>query len=449
MFEDQRGYAITTSNQAAATSLATGLHNYVAWRADAMPQLQAAIAADPDCALAHIATGLIIHGSRNVHYRSKLEQSLAAAQRSAAGSTARERLYLQALERAHKGDITGSVSCYETILKDHPLDVFAQRMAQMELFWIGEMDWSEEISARVAPAWNRDIPGHHIHLSCRAFDLEETHRYQEAERLGRMAVESEPTEVWGTHAVAHVLIMQNRIDEGIAWLDGLKDQWSKANQIIFHLWWHRCLFHYERGEHEAILDYYDNWIRNRDHPLLQALPDLYIDMQNGASMLLRIELLGVDVGARWNELAELAVGRVEDHTSPFSSAHYAAILAAAGRFDAAERLVASMRSFAEHDEGTFGPRYRAAAIPAAQAAIAHRRSEFDKSVDAFLPARRMIWQMGGSHAQRNLFQLIFVDAARRAGRKDAIALALADAEASGFTEVAERIGYRDAAALLN
>ncbi|MEO1019937.1 MAG: tetratricopeptide repeat protein [Pseudomonadota bacterium] len=449
MFADERGHTITTSSEAAAGSLARGMHNYLAWKADVMPHLQAAIAADPDCALAHISMGLIIHGGRNIHFRPKLEELFRNASRVAAGLTRREQLYLHAFERALAGDIAGSVACYETILGDYPLDIFAQRMAQMELFWIGEMDWSENISARVAPAWISTIPGHHIHLSCRAFDLEETHRYAEAERLGRLAVEGEPTEVWGTHAVAHVLIMQNRIDEGIAWLDGLKDQWSEANQIIFHLWWHRCLFHYERGDTEAILDYYDRWIRNREHPILKTMPDLYIDMQNGASMLLRVELLGVDVGDRWSELAELALNRVEDHTSPFTSAHYAAILAAAGKFEDAQRLVASMRAFAQQDEGTFGPRYRAAVIPSAEAAIAHRKGNYDEAVDKLLPARRMIWQMGGSHAQRNVFQLIFVDAARRAGRKDAVALALQDAAASGFAEAAERIGYRHAAELLN
>lgn len=449
MYRDQRGHTITTANETAARSLALGMHNYLAWKADVMPWLQAAAAADPECALAHIATGLIMHGSRNMHFRPRIEEVFQKAQAAAKGITPREQLYLGALARALRGDITGSVACYETILKDHPLDIFAQRMAQMELFWIGEMTWSEDISARVEGAWSADIPGHHIHLSCRAFDLEETHRYEEAERLGRLAVESEPSEVWGTHAVAHVLIMQNRIDEGIAWLDGLKGHWSEANQIIFHLWWHRCLFHYERGDVEAILDYYDNWIRNRDHPILQTMPDLYIDMQNGASMLLRIELLGVDVGDRWDELAELAVKRIGDHTSPFTSAHYAAILAAAGKFEEAERLVTAMRAFAAGDEATMGPRYRAAVIPAAEAAIAHRRERCDEAIEKLLPARRMMWQMGGSHAQRNVFQLIFVDAARRAGRKDMVELALHDAAASGFAEVAERIGYRDAAAMLN
>jgi hypothetical protein len=245
-----------------------------------------------------------------------------------------------------------------------------------------------------------------------------------------------------------VLIMQGRHDEGIAWLDGLKDNWADANQMIFHLWWHRCLFHLERGEPEAVLEYYDAWVRNRDLPLTQAMPDLYIDMQNGASMLLRLELRGVPVGARWDELCELTQKRLEDHSSPFTSAHFAAILAAGGRFAEAEQLLASMRGFAAADQGTFGPRYATAAIPAAEAAVAHRKGEHQRVLDLLMPARRMLWQMGGSHAQRDLFTLLLADSALKLGRRDLIAIILADIESAGFTDPASRVGYGEAAVRL-
>ena len=258
-------------------------------------------------------------------------------------------------------------------------------------------------------------------------------------------MELDPTDVWGTHAVAHVMIMQARHEEGIAWLDGLKDHWAEANQMCLHLWWHRCLFHLERGEHEAVLEIHDAWVRNRAHPLLQALPDLYIDLQNGASLLLRLELRGVDVGHRWEELAELTLARLEDHTSPFTSAHFAIILAATGRFAEAETLLASMRSFAAEDAGTFGPRYRAAVIPAAEAAIAHRRGEHQRVVELLLPSRRLLWQMGGSDAQRDLFFLILADSIKTLGRKDLLGIVLADIEAAGFTDPASRVGYKEAA----
>jgi tetratricopeptide (TPR) repeat protein len=441
MQQDERGYAITTQSAEAASALDTAIHNFLHWKADIIPNLKKALAVEPDFGFGHAVNGLILHGARHIGLRSKIEASLAAAQAAAGDLTERERLYVAALDAAAGGRIAESVSIYETILAHHPTDLFAQRLSQMELFWIGEMKWSADISGRVSAHWNREVPSYGIYLSCRAFDLEETHRLEEAERLGRKAVEIDPTDVWGTHAVAHVMIMQGRHEEGIAWLDGLKDNWGDANQMLLHLWWHRCLFHLERGENDAVLEIYDTWVRNRELPLLKAMPDLYIDMQNGASMLLRLELRGIDVGNRWDELAELTLNRLDDHTSPLTSPHFAIILAATGRFEEAGALVRSMRAFAAQDKGTFGPRYHVASIPAAEAAIAHRKGEHQRVTDTLMPARQMLWQMGGSHAQRDLFFLLLADSASKLGRNDLLGIILDDIEQSGFSDPAARVGY--------
>ena len=445
MQHDERGHAMTTDSPEAALALDQAIHNFLHWRAAVIPPLKTAMGADPDFGLGHAVGGLILHGARNIHFRPKIARSLAAAETAAAGLTPREQLYVRALRAAFDGRITASVACYEEILAAHPRDLLAQRLAQMELFWIGEMAWSEAISRRCQSAWDADVPGYGIHLSCRAFDLEETLQFRAAEAHGRQAVEIDPTDVWGAHAVAHVQIMEGRHRDGIAWLEGLKDNWADANQMVLHLWWHRCLFHLELGEAEAVLQIYDDWVRNRDLDLLKAMPDLYIDMQNGAGMLQRLELRGVAVGARWDELAELTLQRLEDHTSPFTSPHYAMILAACGRFAEAEQLIASLKAFAESDAGTFGPRCRLASIPAAEAAVAHRKGDHRAVVDLLLPARRMLWQMGGSHAQRDLFFLLLADSALQLGREDLLAIVLADIGAAGFSDPESRVGYRQAA----
>lgn len=444
MNQDERGHALTTSSSTASEEIDLAVHNFLHWKSDVVPHVGASLQADPDFAFAHVVSGLIMHGARNVHFREKIEDALAQAHRTAAGLSERENLYVQALEASAGGRITEAVALYEAILAKHPTDLFAQRLAQMELFWIGEMAWSEQISHRASKHWTDTTPGYGVHLSCRAFDLEETHRFAEAEALGRKSVEIDPTDVWGTHAVAHVLIMQGRHDEGIAWIDGLKGNWTDSNQMQLHLWWHRCLFHLERGEFDEVLDIHDKWVRNRELPLLVSMPDLYIDMQNGASMLLRLELRGVDVGDRWAELEELTLKRLDDHTSPFTSPHYALILAATGRFGDADKLLASMQDFANHDRGTFGPRYAMAAIPATRAAIAHRKGEHAQVIDLLMPARHQLWQMGGSHAQRDLFFLILADSIMKAGRADLIDIVLDDIERAGFSDAASRIGYKQA-----
>lgn len=443
---DPRGYRFTTASDQAADAFVSGHENFLRWKMAVLPGLKAAVAADPGFGFAHVLTGLILCGARNAGFAPMIAKSLAAARGAEHGMNERERLYIGALEAASCGRLGAAVATYETILVHHPTDLLAQRLAQMELFWLGEMRWSAEISARIAARWSDAVPGYGVFLACRAFDLEENFDFAEAERLGRAAIEIDPTDVWAAHAVAHVLIMQGRHEEGIAWLDGLSDNWADANQMSLHLWWHRCLFHLERGETEAVLEIYDRRVRNRDLPLLKAMPDLYIDMQNGASMLLRLELRGIDVGGRWEELAELTLKRLEDHSNPFTSAHFAAILAGTGRFDEAKALIASMRAFAAADSGTLGPRYAAAALPAAEATVAHRKGDHQRVVDTLMPVRHQLRQMGGSHAQRDLFFLMLADSAKALGRADLLSIVLDDIAWAGFTDPASRVGYRDAAA---
>src|SRR3546814_21165196 len=73
------------------------------------------------------------------------------------------------------------------------------------------------------------------------FALEETGDYVRGERYGRMAVERNPADAWSVHAVAHVMEVQGRHAEGIAWARRGEADGSTTNHCRFHLYWHRGL----------------------------------------------------------------------------------------------------------------------------------------------------------------------------------------------------------------
>jgi hypothetical protein len=238
------------------------------------------------------------------------------------------------------------------------------------------------------------------------------------------------------------------IDDGVAWLEGLTDNWAGKNQIVHHLWWHLCLFLLETGEHDRILSLYDREVRNPDSPMVQAVPDAYIDVQNAASLLVRLELRGVDVGERWTPLAEVAEGRIDNHVNPFTSAHAAIILAANGMYERATDLVRSMQEFAVEDDGPLGAAMAQAAIPASLASIAHRKGNHGEVVAQLMPARHCVPLMGGSHAQRDVFFQILMDSCRKLGDSEEIQTLIGEISRIGFAEVPERTLYADAAALV-
>ncbi len=448
MLTDARDYPISTSDDTAGAACLQAVEKFIQRQVDVVPALQQALVADPDCGFAHAAMGLMLHGARQSSLAPALQQSLVSAKKQRATMTQREQLYVDALECGSAGELHGMIDHYEQILNRYPTDAFALTLCQGELFWLGEMQRSERLSSMVSSAWRDDIPGYADYLSIRAFDLEECGHYGEAEACGREAIDNRRSNAWAAHAVAHVLWMQGRCTEGVEWLSGLQNEWAQTNQMKFHIWWHHCLFHLEGKQHDAVLEGYDNWIRNRDEPLVQAMPDLYIDLQNGASMLWRLEHAGVAVGDRWQEMAALVEPRLHDMSSPFTSAHYAVILAAVGNYDACEQLLEAMRAFGQCGTPTLADRYQVAAVPAAQAAVAHRRGQYREVLEILLPARHDLWQMGASHAQRELFFQMLVDAAARLQKTELVQSLLQEIEVIGFAEPARRVAYEHAATVI-
>jgi hypothetical protein len=448
MQTDRTGTLLTTDSADAAAAFDAAVASFVGWRTDVMAHLDAAIDADPGFALPHAVKGILTTGLRKSALRPAAMALRDKARAARPPQTERERRYLAALDAALEGRITAAAAEYEAIALAVPHDLLALRLSQFELFWIGEVAWMRDISERAAPAWRESDPGYGSYLAIRAFGLEENGAYAEAERHGCEAVARDPSDPWAAHAVAHVLVMQGRLRDGVDFLGGLTGNWGAVNHMRHHNWWHLALFHVEAGDHGAALAIYDDRLRDLDSPLMRAMPDFYVDLQNDAALLQRLELRGVDVGDRWSPVADLAAARIGDCASPFTSAHCVLALAAAGRFAEAEETLRAMRAFSAEDRGALGPRYALAAIPAAEAALAHRRGDMAGVLAAMGPARRNLWQMGGSHAQRDLFFQLYADAARRLGRRDLLAIFFEEMRGVGLEHLEERSSYADALAAL-
>jgi hypothetical protein len=261
---------------------------------------------------------------------------------------------------------------------------------------------------RVLDSWDEGVPGYGFVLGCYAFGLEESGDYAAAERAGRRACELNPADVWGAHAVAHVMEMQGRAREGIAWIDSLDREWDGCNNFVFHIRWHRALFHLERGEHERVLERYDQEFR-------KSSTEEYLDISNAVAMLWRLEQQGVAVGNRWEELAQRSRERSADHMLVFADLHYVIALAAAGDSAGIESWLAASRRFAEEGGDSQAAVMRSVGLALGAAALAHRRGDWAAVVECILPVRQLIRRIGGSHAQRDLFEQMLIDAAMREG----------------------------------
>jgi hypothetical protein len=181
--------------------------------------------------------------------------------------------------------------------------------------------------------------------------------------------------------------------------------------------------------------------------LAQLQPDFHIDIQNAASMLFRLERHDVGVGDRWIELADKAEKRIGDCRSPFTLPHWLMALAATGRDEAAQRMLDAMRAFS-HGRETIAPIVGEVALPVGEAVLAHRRGQYSRAVDLMRPVVDDMHRLGGSHAQQDVLNQLFLDSAVKAGRAEDIRLILARVADQHGAPQTQRVGYADAARLV-
>jgi tetratricopeptide (TPR) repeat protein len=439
---DAQGLALTAASDAAAAAHDDVVQGYLRYRADAGLRLKALLDLDPEMPMAQVLKGAFAMLAYNAALAPRAAAAATAAARLAGND--RERTHAAALAMWAAGDLDGALGAWEAIMAAHPHDILAFRLHHFSAFWLGRAGLMLRAVEGVAPRWSAAIPGYGSILACRCFAQEECGNYQVAEEAGRAAVALDPADLWATHGVAHIMEMQGRRGEGIAWLKGLEPHWDGGSNLLHHLWWHRAMFHIERREHAEVLALYDRGFRNLDSPLTQAMPDLYIDVQNAASMLFRLRRQGVEVGDRWVELADKAEARIGDCLSTFTLPHWMMALAATGRFQAAARMLDAMRD-AARQPGTLAPILRDAAIPVCEAVLAHARGDHAGAVAAMRPAIGVMHRMGGSHAQQDVLEQLFLDAALAAGAEEDARLLLERVAGRHPVPPERRAGYAEAA----
>ena len=410
MLMDSRGVAFTAANQAAVDAFDKTVEAYLRFGRDTGDRLRQVAAVDPDMPMAHVLRGYFFHLMGNAALQPRARRALETAEAASARLLPRERMHLAALAAWCDSDLWRTVGILEELLIDHPRDVLALKIAHFIHFYTGEVQHHRDSVARVLYAWDESVPGYGFVLGMRAFGLEEAGEYPEAERLGRIAVGIAPADAWAGHAVAHVMEMQGRHREGIAWIAAHEADWEQANNFAYHLWWHQSLYHLALEQHDAVLDLYDRRVR-------ADLSDDYLDIANATSLLLRLDMRGVDVGDRWIELADKARTRIHDHIFPFIDAHFMMPLAATGDRARCEDFMVSMRGWADaHREASMSPIVNEVGLPLSEAVYAYGTGDYGAVVDLLMPVRYRIQRVGGSHAQRDVFQQMLIESALRAGR---------------------------------
>jgi tetratricopeptide (TPR) repeat protein len=416
MHVDCRGLDLSTASAGAARHVDQAVTDYLDYKTTASAQVKSALERDPAFVLAQCFRGYFFLMLENKAILPRVRQTLNDIRPNLGAATRREQLHVKALEAWAAGDIMRACYHWEEILTDFPLDLLALKLHHTMTFYTGRSQVMRSVVSSVLGEWDKDLPGYGCVQGMYAYALEECGAYEEAERWGREAVERNPGDLWAIHSVTHVLEMQGRSAEGVIWLDYTPEQWANKNPFKAHIWWHAALFFLAQGDHDRVLRLYDR-------ELCSVNSENYVDVSNQAALLKRLEIDGVDVGERWQALAEHSEKRIHDHMLPFRDAHFCLALAANGNVDAARRHIESMIAFATQGDGWRAEATKNVLLPLCEAMIAYEAGDYDKTTDLLWPIRHEIATIGGSHAQRDLFAQIMCDAAAK-GSKLSVARSL-------------------------
>lgn len=373
------------------------------------PDLNRVLAAAPDFALGQAIRGLSCLLLSRVEMVAVAKEAYAAAI-AAAPATMREIAFVHALGDWLNGRPSRAAARIQIVLSLNPRDALAMKLVQAIHFVMGRPNAMRSSVEGVIGAYD-DHPARGYVMGCHAFSLEETGEYSAAERTGREGVALAPNDAWGLHAVAHVFDMTGRARAGLDWLSGREASWAHCNNFRFHVWWHQALMHLDLGEYDIALALYDRDIRAEK-------TDDYRDISNAASLLSRLELEGVDVGDRWEELAVLAENRATDGCLAFADLHYMLALCGGSRDEAAVGLIARMQ--ATRSNGNEAQQVIAhPGLHIAQGLHAFASGEYSSAWLHLRAGRTDLQSVGGSHAQRDVFDRITIEAALRGGYMDA------------------------------
>jgi len=328
-----------------------------------------------------------------------IDRALAGASRV----TAREQRFIAAVAAWVAGDIPRAIALHEEQAREHPRDLASLKLGHYHLFNRGDAPGMLRMALAALPAAS-DVPYLHGML---AFAWEQCHALEQAEASARRAITLRRKEPWAHHALAHVMLTQGRIREGHAFLADVSETWTGLNSfMVTHNWWHQALFALELDRADEVLALYDGQVWG-------VAKDYTQDQVNAVSLLARMELAGIDVDQRWQDLADHLAQRTSDQVLPFLDLHYVLGLARAGRPEA-DALLRNIETHASRVPAAEAA-WRDVCVPASRGLVAWARGEHAAAVRELGRALPRMLEIGGSHAQRDLFAQVHLDALVRSG----------------------------------
>ncbi|TNE36950.1 MAG: hypothetical protein EP347_09455 [Alphaproteobacteria bacterium] len=333
-----------------------------------------------------------------------------ALKENVSAANARERLFCEAVLFQAAQRPRRALEKFLELAVSYPDDIAAIKWGQTQAFNLGHA----EALLALGTALTRALPEAPYAQGMLAFGLEQMNDLAGAEAAARRAVAIQSDDAWAHHALAHVFETDGRIEDGLAFLKSQSTSWDDKGVFIReHNWWHMGLYLLD-------LDRKDEALANYDAHLWGEWPEFGQEQIGAVSMLWRMELRGVDVGGRWQSVAEKVLERGAEHLQPFHDIHFAFALSRLEDEQPVHEFLTSLEAHSKTVNAGMEEVWQKVCLPAAKGVAAYGRGEMGAAYNHMTPIMSELCKIGGSHAQRDLFEQCWLDAGMKCGEKGAV-----------------------------
>jgi Flp pilus assembly protein TadD len=409
MLTDPYGLPLSTTSQAARDAHALGLDRLLTQYDGIGAAFDAAIAADPGFALAHVgrAQALMLLGEM-----AGARDAIATAESLAGGVTAREASQIGFYRTLLGGRIEDAIAALEAHVAQWPRDAMVLNTNANPnglLGSSGQMGQKARLAAmmdRLAPHYGDDW----WFASAHAMALNETGRHDAARRRIEASFARRPDNAWVAHSRAHLCYEQGETNAARAFLREWLKAYPRGGVLHGHLHWHLALGELEAGEAAAARRLYAEAFS-----LEGGSGTARQKLQDASSFLWRWELAGhARDEAAWLALRDFARTHFPRAGIAFADLHVMLAEALAGDAAALEARIAQMAELERAGRYPSGP-----VIPAiSRAFLAYRRNDFPAVIETLEPLLAQSERVGGSRAQTDLVEFTLLRACTEAGRAD-------------------------------
>ena len=407
--KDRFGLPLSTHSQAAVDHWQEGVDRMLSQDYAPEEKLQQALDIDEGFALAHGCQA----------YVGMIRADAAAAKASAdrareltPGISDREKQAIEAIGLWVDGKGPQSVALVREHLKEYPRDALMSRLAQ-RLYMLGCSGSGVpnfpgelyEMCKSIAPYCMDDWS----FLSQYAFAHHETGRLDESLELAQRSLDMRPTNAVASHSATHVYFEKGDASSGDDFLGTWITCFDKRAPYHVHLSWHLALFRLALGHYQDAVDLYESDIR----PSVVAKSPA--SLSDSASLMWRLQLYGkTPPPMPWEEVRDQAAPAADGNGPAFRDAHAALAFSACGDDEAMGRLMDRLGKLANQGNALAAE----VTLPLAQGISAFAQGNYSEAVRLLEPQMKQLERIGGSHAQREVFEDTMLESYIRAEQFD-------------------------------